>query len=213
MKKLLLLIMLCTGLISFAHAQRQVTGKVTDAKDGTPLNGASVKIKGTSKGTLTDANGEFKLTVSDNAVLVVSSVGYSDREIPVGDQTSLNITLTQGENVMNEVVVTALGIRRSKNQLPYSAQQVSGAEISKTREDNFVSSLSGRVSGLEVRQANTLGGSTNVVLRGFKSLTGNNQALFVVDGIPFDNSNTNTNNQLTGRGGFDYGNAAADINP
>jgi TonB-linked SusC/RagA family outer membrane protein len=213
MKKLLLLIVLCTGLISFAHAQKQVTGKVTDVKDGTPLSGASVKIKGTSKGTLTDANGEFRISVSGNDVLVVSSVGYSDREVPVGDQTSLNITLTQGENVMNEVVVTALGIRRSKNQLPYSAQQVSGAEISKTRDDNFLSSLSGKVSGLEIRQGNTLGGSTNVVLRGFKSLTGNNQALFVVDGIPFDNSNTNTNNQLTGRGGFDYGNAAADINP
>ena len=213
MKKLLLLIVLCTGLISFAHAQKQVTGKVTDVKDGTPLSGTSVKIKGTSKGTLTDANGEFRISVSGNDVLVVSSVGYSDREVPVGDQTSLNITLTQGENVMNEVVVTALGIRRSKNQLPYSAQQVSGAEISKTRDDNFLSSLSGKVSGLEIRQGNTLGGSTNVVLRGFKSLTGNNQALFVVDGIPFDNSNTNTNNQLTGRGGFDYGNAAADINP
>jgi TonB-linked SusC/RagA family outer membrane protein len=199
--------------LCFAKAQTQVTGKVTDVKDGTPLSGASVKIKGTTKGTLTDGNGEFKISAASNAVLIISSVGYGTKEIEVSNQTSLNITLTQGENVMNEVVVTALGIRRTKNQLPYSAQQVTGADISKTRQDNFVSSLSGKVSGLEVRQSNTLGGSTNVVLRGFKSLTGNNQALFVVDGMPFDNSNTNTQNQVTGRGGFDYGSAAADINP
>ncbi len=213
MKKILLLIALCTGLISFVNAQKQVTGKVTDANNGSPLGGATVKIKGTSRGTITDANGEFRISVVPEAVLVVSSVGYGEKEVAVGDQSSLAITLTQGENVMNEVVVTALGIRRTKNQLPYSAQQVAGADISKTRQDNFVNSLAGKVSGLEIRQTNTLGGSTNVVLRGFKSLTGNNQALFVIDGMPFDNSNTNTRNQVTGRGGFDYGSAAADINP
>jgi len=213
MKKLFLFIALCTGLISFAQAQKQVTGKVTDAKDGTALNGASVKLKGSSRGTLTDANGDFKISVPADAVLVISSIGYQDREVAVGDQTTINVTLMQGENVMNEVVVTALGIRRNKNALPYSAQQVAGADISKTRGNNFVSALSGKVAGLEIRQSNTLGGSTNIVLRGYKSLTGNNQALFVVDGMPFDNSNTNTNNQLTGRGGFDYGSASADINP
>jgi TonB-linked SusC/RagA family outer membrane protein len=213
MKKLLLIIALCGGFISFAQAQKQVTGKITDAKDGTPLNGASVALKGSSRGTVTDAAGAFSINVPAGAILVVSSVGYQTQEVAVGNQSSVNIALIQGENIVNEVVVTALGIRRSKNQLPYSAQQVTGADISKTRGNNFVSALSGKVSGLEIRQSNTLGGSTNIVLRGFKSLTGNNQALFVVDGMPFDNSNTNTNNQLTGRGGFDYGNAAADINP
>lgn len=213
MKKLLLILAWCLGFISFAQAQKTVTGKVTDAKDGSPLVGASVKIKGVSKGTVTDGNGEFKILAPDNTVLVITSIGYQALEVNVGSQNALDIKLTQGENVVNEVVVTALGIRRNKNQLPYSAQQVTGADITKTRNTNFVNSLSGKVSGLEIRQNNTLGGSTNVVLRGFKSLTGNNQALFVVDGMPFDNSNTNTNNQLTGRGGYDYGNAAADINP
>lgn len=204
----------CTGLFVLAHAQKQVTGKVTDSKDGSPLNGASVTIKGTTKGTFTDATGAFTISVPGNqSVLVISSVGYQTQEMTVGDKSSLSVLLMQGENIVNEVVVTALGIRRNKNQLPYSAQQIAGADISKTRNNNFVSNLSGKVAGLEIRQSNTLGGSTNVVLRGFKSLTGNNQALFVVDGMPFDNSNTNTNNQLTGRGGFDYGNAAADINP
>lgn len=214
MKKILLLIVLCTGLISFARAQKEVTGKVTDAKDGTPLTGASVKIKGTSKGTVTDANGEFRLnSVSASTVLVISSVGYTDREVTVGDQASLAITLTQGENVMNEVVVTALGIRRTRNQLPYAAQQIGGEEVSRTRTTNVAGNLSGKISGLEIRQSNSLGGSTNIVIRGVKSLTGNNQALFVIDGVPFDNSNVNSQNQRAGRGGYDYGNAAADINP
>ncbi len=212
--KVLLLITLCAGLVSFVHAQKQVTGIVTDAKDSSQLAGVSIKIKGSTRGTTTDANGEFSISVPANAILELSFIGYTNKEVPVGDQSSLSITLSQGENIAEEVVVTtALGIRRTKNQLPYSAQQVSGAEVSKTRSNNFVSGLSGKVSGLEVRQSNTLGGSTNVVLRGFKSLTGNNQALFVVDGMPFDNSNTNTDNQVQGRGGFDYGNAAADINP
>jgi TonB-dependent SusC/RagA subfamily outer membrane receptor len=212
--KRLLLITLCVGLISFVHAQKQVTGIVTDTKDSTPLVGVSIKVKGSTKGTLTDANGQFRISVPADAVLQLSSMGYTNKEVPVGSQSSLLISLSQGENVVEDVVVTtALGIRRTKNQLPYSAQQVSGADISKTRGNNFISSLSGKVSGLEVRQSNTLGGSTNVVLRGFKSLTGNNQALFVVDGMPFDNSNTNTDNQVQGRGGYDYGNAAADINP
>jgi TonB-dependent SusC/RagA subfamily outer membrane receptor len=212
--KQLLLIIICAGLISFVHAQKQVTGTVTDAKDSTPLAGVSIKIKGSTKGTLTDANGEFRISVPSNAVLQVSIVGYGNKEVSVGNQSTLPISLSQGENVVEDVVVTtALGVRRTKNQLPYSAQQVAGADVSKTRGNNFVSSLSGKVSGLEIRQSNTLGGSTNVVLRGFKSLTGNNQALFVVDGMPFDNSNTNNDNQVTGRGGFDYGSAAADINP
>src|SRR4051794_25694891 len=211
--KQLLLIIICAGLISSVHAQKQVNGTVTDARDSTPLAGVSIKLKGSTKGTVTDANGEFKISVPANAVLEVSSIGYGNKEVPVGNQASLLINLSQGENVVEDVVVTtALGVRRTRNQLPYSTQQVAGSDVSKTRGNNFVSSLSGKVSGLEIRQSNTLGGSTNVVLRGFKSLTGNNQALFVVDGMPFDNSNTNTNNQVQGRGGFDYGSAAADIN-
>jgi len=114
---------------------------------------------------------------------------------------------------MQEVVVTALGIRRTRNQLPYAAQQISGDEVSKERTSNFIQNLSGKISGLEVRQTNTLGGSTNVLVRGVKSFVGNNQALFVVDGVPYNNDNTNSADQVTGRGGYDYGNAAADINP
>jgi TonB-linked SusC/RagA family outer membrane protein len=213
MQKLLVLIVLCAGLAISARAQKNITGKVSDAKDSLPLDRVSVVVKGTNQGTTTDASGNFTIVVPEGRVLIFSVVGYETKEVTVGSLSSINIMLSQGENSMQEVVVTALGITRKKNQLPYAAQTVSGADVSKTRGNNFVSSLSGKVSGLEIRQSNTMGGSTNVVLRGFKSLTNSNQALFVVDGMPFDNSNTNTDNQSTGRGGFDYGNAAADINP
>jgi len=114
---------------------------------------------------------------------------------------------------MQEVVVTALGITRNKNTLAYSAQQVNGEDVSKVRTGNAASSLSGKVSGLQVIQGNSIGGSTNIVIRGIKSLTGNNQALFVVDGTPVDNRTVTSGSQSTGRGGYDYGNSAADINP
>src|SRR5690606_35985437 len=98
-------------------------------------------------------------------------------------------------------------------ELSYAAQSVGGEEVAQTRQQNFTNALSGKVAGVQVQQNNNLGGSTNVVIRGNKSISGNNQALFVVDGVPIDNSTNNTGNQATGRGGYDYGNAAADINP
>lgn len=111
------------------------------------------------------------------------------------------------------VVVTALGIKREKKSLGYSSQEVNGDEANKAPTTNFLNNLSGKVAGLEIKQGTNFGGSINVVLRGFKSLKGNNQALFVVDGIPILNSNLNSTDQVTGRAGYDYGNTASDINP
>lgn len=213
MKKLLCVLPLLALCLSMAFGQqRAITGRVMD-EAGLPISGASILIKGTTTGISADASGNFTINAKTGDVLIVSAVGIPSMEVAVGKGASLNITLTrQGQN-LQEVVVTALGIRRSKNLLPYSAQTVAGEELSKTRTNNFATSLSGKVSGLEIRQSNTLGGSTNIVLRGAKSFTQTNQALIVVDGMPFDNSNTNTANQRTGRGGYDYGNALSDINP
>lgn len=208
---------LCVGIMALmlfcitAFGQtKEVTGKVTDSTGG-PLPNASVREKGTKNGVTSSADGTFKIKVKPGAALSISVVGYEQKEVLASG--NLNISLIVESQNLNEVVVTALGIRRNKNLLPYSAQQVLGDEVTKTRSDNFVSSLSGKVSGLEIRQANTLGGSTNVILRGFKSLTGNNQALFVIDGTPFDNSNTANSGQSASRGGYDYGSASADVNP
>ncbi len=190
---------------------RTITGQVKDAK-GDPVPFANITIKGTTSGVAADANGNFRIEVQPGQSLVITSTSFVEQEVKIGTESTVAVTL-QPQGNLQEVVVTALGIRRTRNQLPYAAQNVEGAELSKNRSNNFVNNLSGKVAGLEVRQTNTLGGSTNVVLRGTKSFVGNNQALFVVDGVPYNNDNTNTADQTTGRGGYDYGNAAADINP
>ncbi len=130
-----------------------------------------------------------------------------------GGETGEVETNNLGIDKLEEVVVTALGISREKKTVGYAVQEVAGDEVTRAKADNFMASLSGKIAGVNVTQSGTMGGSANVVIRGYKSLTGNNQALFVVDGIPISNQITNTGNQRTGRGGYDYGNAAMDINP
>ncbi|MEQ9439675.1 MAG: SusC/RagA family TonB-linked outer membrane protein [Cyclobacteriaceae bacterium] len=200
---------------------RSVSGTVSDTESGEALPGVNVILKGTTEGTVTDIQGAYRLSVPENGgTLVFSFIGLTSKEVEIGDQSTIDVMLEEDARQLSEVVVTALGIEKSKNELSYAAQKVEGEELSQTRTNNFVNNLSGRVAGLNIRNGNSLGGSTNAVIRGSTSLTGNNQALFVIDGLPVDNSNNNTGggddpnvNQQEGRGGFDYGNAAADINP
>ncbi|MCF8247361.1 MAG: SusC/RagA family TonB-linked outer membrane protein [Saprospiraceae bacterium] len=211
MKKLSLALVLTLFGISAMLAQRTIMGTVS-GDDGSALIGATVLVKGTSTGTITDIDGKYSLRVTgDGNILVFSFTGFSTAEVPVGASNVLDVTLKSGQ-VLEEVVVTALGVSRYKNELAYSAQKVEGDEMTNTRDANVVNALSGRVAGLSVKRNNSLGGSTNIVLRGSKSLTGDNQALFVIDGVPVDNSNTNLATQQSARGGYDYGNAANDIN-
>ncbi len=213
MKKVfsILSVLLLFTIIAIAQSL-PITGKVVD-ENNQPVSGATIQIKNTATGTSADANGNFKINASVGDILVVSSVNVPTLEVTVTSSAPLTIKMSREGRDMSEVVVTALGVRRSRNQVPYAAQTVSGTEVSKNRGSNFISNLSGKVSGLEVRQNNTMGGSTNVVLRGAKSLTGSNQVLFVIDGVPIDNTINNTGGQSQGGGGYDYGNAAADINP
>jgi TonB-linked SusC/RagA family outer membrane protein len=212
MRKTLVLLsaLMLIGLMAVSQNIR-VAGRVTNER-GEPVPYATISQTGTSNATTADSSGAFSISVPQGASLAVTAAGYQGQTLRVTG-TTLNFTLQTGQAQMQEVVVTALGIRRNRNQVPYAAQQIGGDEVSRNRSSNFVGNLSGKISGLELRQANTLGGSTNVVVRGFKSLFGSNQALFVVDGVPFDNSNINSASQRTGRGGFDYGNTGADFNP
>ena len=196
--------------LTFAQ-QKTVSGTVSD-ENGLPLIGATVVISGTSSGTTTDFDGNYKINANAGDVLNFSYVGYSDQNITVSASNTINATL-QPDNTLDEVVVTALGIKRDKKSLGYATQKVKGEAVSKIKSGNFVNSLSGKVAGLDIKSSGTLGGSTNAVIRGSSSIAGNNQALFVIDGIPVDNGNTNSRDQATGRGGYDYGNAASDINP
>ncbi|PST83394.1 SusC/RagA family TonB-linked outer membrane protein [Pedobacter yulinensis] len=193
--------------------QKNVSGTVRDQGDGQPIPGVSVRVSGSQTGTSTNADGTYTISVQAGASLVFSSVGYVTQTRQVGSGTTLNVELASDSKELSEVVVTALGITRKKNELAYAAQEVRAEDITRTRDNNLVNSLGGKVAGLDIRRNNTMGGSTNVVIRGFKSISGNNQALFVIDGVPVSNANINTANQQTGRAGFDYGNAAADINP
>lgn len=213
MRKKLFIITLIFCNLGFALAQqRTIQGKIADS-NGATVVGATVLLKGTDKGTTTDSDGNYVLNIPTGpATLVVSYIGFLTQEIPVGTSNVIDVTFEDDTKTLGEVVVTALGISRNKNELPYSAQKLDGSETSKMRDNNIVNSLSGKIAGLNIKRNNNLGGSTNIVLRGTKSLTGNNQALFIVDGVPIDNANTNTSRQIQGGGGYDYGSAAADIN-
>jgi TonB-linked SusC/RagA family outer membrane protein len=209
-KGILTLLLAFVVQITFAQ-EKTVSGTVSDASGTLP--GVSVLIKGTNKGTETDFNGKFSIKATNGDVLSFSYMGYKTIEKPVTASNTFNVSMEQDANVLNEIVVTALGISKEKKSLGYSTQKIEGDQVSKVKDANFINSLSGKISGVEIKSSGTMGGSTNVVIRGNSSLTGNNQALFVVDGVPMSNSNMNTGNQKTGRGGYDYGNAASDINP
>ncbi|MGG8495680.1 SusC/RagA family TonB-linked outer membrane protein [Tenacibaculum sp. TC6] len=196
--------------ISFAQ-EKTISGTVTD--ESGPLPGVTVLKKGTSQGTETDFDGKYSLKAKSGDILVFSFVGMKTIEKTVGSSNSINVSMTN-DNVLDEVVVTALGISRDKKSLGYATQEVAGEELTNNKSGNFVNALSGKASGVQIRKNNNLGGSTNVVIRGNASLTGSNQALFVIDGVPINNTNTNTSGQSQGAGGYyDYGNAASDINP
>ncbi len=205
---------LCFIGMQAAVAQTEVRGTVTDAKDGTPLPGVSIVVKGTLTGTVTDITGKYALTVpAGYNDLIFSFVGMLTKEAKIDGRAVIDVALEDDVVGLDEVVVTALGISREKKSLGYATQEVSGQELSAVKSDNFINSMSGRVAGVQVKSTNNMGGSSNMIIRGSSSITGNNQALFVIDGVPVNNDNTNNTGQISGRSGFDYGNAASDLNP
>ena len=216
MKKLLLLIVLFVfvGVSTLLAQTRVITGTVTSSVEGEGgIPGVTIVVKGTTIGTTTDINGKYTLTVPQNATtFIFSYIGMKKQEVAIAGRSTIDAVMASDLLGLDEVIVTALGISREKKSLGYSVQEVQGDNISKTREANFVQALSGKVSGVQIKQANTMGGSANILIRGNKSLMNNNQAMFVVDGVPLDNSNTNTSGQTQAGGGYDYGNAASDIN-
>ena len=202
-------------LMSFsATAQtRQLNGVVNDPSNQGVIS-ATVKVKGGSIYTTTNADGKFSFSVPvGNIILEISSVGFALKEIAVnGSDNNITVSLVISNKELEEVVVTALGIKRDKKALGYSVQEVGGKNLTEARENNLINSLSGRVAGLQLyKTGNGPTGSTRIVIRGNNSLGGNNQPLIVVDGIPMDNYQT-ANNQSE-FGSFDGGNGIADINP
>lgn len=188
--------------------KRIVRGTVLD-ENGDPIIGASIKVNGTNEGAVTDINGNFSLNVSPNAELTVSYIGYENTTVAAG-QTA-RIMLKPSDNALNEVVVTALGIKREKKALGYAMQEVKTDGFQDNKSFSVANMLQGKVAGVNISQSGSgLGGSTRIVMRGLSSLSGNNQPLWVVDGFPI---NDNTVEQADQWGGADYAGAASEINP
>ncbi len=188
--------------------QAQVKGVVRD-ENGQPVAGATVAVKGGTQSAVTDSDGAFTIEADGNATLVISSVGYTDREISISGRTILEITLQTDQKNLSEVVVTALGISREKKSLGYTTQKIDGAQLNEAPATNFVNNMAGKVAGVQINTSGAVGGSARITLRGESSfsVTGN-QPLFVIDGVPVGNDGTGSNS-----GTADYGNSAAEFNP
>lgn len=166
-----------------------IRGKVTDAK-GETLPGVSVKVKGTTMGTSTDVAGNYSLSVNENATLIFSYIGYVSKEVAVNNQSSVDIVLELAIASLNEIVVTALGIERESKTLAYSTQKVSVKELTEARELNVINALQGKVAGLTINSSGSgVGAPTRVILRGNRSISGNSQPLYVIDGVPVSDPN------------------------
>lgn len=221
-KKLLLLLWGTILLAAQAFAQQiTVTGKVTSA-DGQPIPGISVLIKGTKTVTQTSAAGRYSISAAANDVLVFTYIGMLRQEKKVDANTTLNVVMQDDNNSLNEVVVTALGQKVNKRSLGSSQQAVRGADIAGTQRENFINALQGRVAGVEVTSTSGVpGASSSITIRGVSSISGSNQPLFVIDGLPIDNktlsstafvSDASSTTAFSNRG-VDFTNRAADVNP
>lgn len=196
---------------SIEQQNNKISGIVKD--DLGPVIGASVVEKGSgSNGTITNEDGKFTLNISPGATLVISFLGYKSQEIEIkNNQIPLDITLEEDRKMLDELVVTALGIKRDRKALGYGLDEVKGDALTKAKETNVINSMAGRVAGLVVSQtAGGPTGSTRVILRGSTEMTGNNQPLYVIDGVPLDNTNYGS---AGSSGGFDLGNGISSINP
>ncbi|NME67005.1 SusC/RagA family TonB-linked outer membrane protein [Flammeovirga aprica] len=212
--RLLTLVISLLLMTNFLQAQESlVKGTVSENGTGEPLPGVNVLIKGTSVGTTTDFNGEFSLTVGEGSTLSFSYIGYKTQDVEVGTQTSFDISLEVDAEQLEEVVVTAFGMERESKALGYAVQEVKGDDLAVAKEPSVINGLSGKVSGVQItKTAGGAGGSSRVVIRGNNSLTGSNQPLYIVDGVPIDNSSFyNTGSYWDG--GVDYGDGIGDINP
>jgi TonB-linked SusC/RagA family outer membrane protein len=183
-KFLCLLQALLLYCLTVSAQNRMLTGRILDDA-GSPIPFASIRVKGNSSGTSADAQGNFRINVNNGSVLIVSAVNYATKEIPTGTSETSNVSLSKGEGLIDEVIVTAQGIRRKPRELGYSVAKVSNQDITVGRSAQLAQSLSGKVSGLAIFNVNnSVDPSVKIVLRGYRSLTGNNDALLVIDGLP-----------------------------
>ncbi|MBY0245426.1 MAG: SusC/RagA family TonB-linked outer membrane protein [Sphingobacteriaceae bacterium] len=211
MKQFFILIAFVFSMQSAFAQEKTLRGTVTDAS-GAPLPGTSVTLKGETRGVVTDADGNFSISVAAGKTLVISFIGYESQNVVVKDQTNLKIKLKEGGSTnLDEVVVTSLGLKREKKALNYAVANVNNESLLRSKDSNVSNALAGKVAGLGINQAGTGPmGSTRITIRGSNSLQGNNQPLVVVDGVPI-NSETGGTNDVWGNKNLDRGSGLADI--
>lgn len=212
----LLLFSLAATVLSFASlwAQtRTVTGKILSSEDGSTMPGVSVVLKGTQKGTTSNAAGDYAIEISgSNATLIFSYVGFSAQEIPVGARTILDVSMKVSAETLGEVVVTALGIKREEKSLGYSVAKVEGRELNRVAQENVLNAMAGKMAGVSISSTGGTGSSVSMIIRGATSLSSDNQPLFVVDGVPLANTLNNIS-QVGNDNRVDFGNSISNLNP
>lgn len=203
--------MLMTGAYAQTHT---VSGLVKDKEMGDPLVGVSVSVKGTKNATMTDLNGNYTIQTSPNDILVFKYVGMKDAEESVGNRKIINVLLVPNAESLGEVVVTAMGIKRQSETLTYSAQTVGGKDVNDIKSINMINSLQGKSAGLQITPNSTgAGGSSKILFRGNKSISGSNQPLIVVDGVPTMTNTTSSQVASDYGGERDGGDVMSTINP
>lgn len=215
-KRLLFAVPLLFLFITSSAQEKIISGTVLSEEDNKPLIGVTVINRNTGKKTLTNAVGYYSISAAKGQTIVISYIGYGPKSIIVGDNNLVNFIIQQEEKLMGEVVVTSLGVVRSKRSLGYATNDVKGEDIANTQRDNLIMSLAGRIPGVSITQTTGMpGSSTSIILRGVNSLSGSNQPLFVIDGLPVDNQTLHGNNFVTKleNRNVDFTNRISDINP
>ena len=210
-KRLTMFMMSLFLFVGSALAQTKVSGTVLSQEDGQPIIGAAVKVDGTSTGMLTNLNGQFSLTLPEGKkTLTISYLGYESKTVQA--KNGMRVFLKADATALDEVVVTAMGIKRSAKALGYSATSLDGEEIAEVRTNDIMSGLAGKVAGVQISTTSSDPGASNsVIIRGISSLNGNNQPLYVIDGVPMTNSSVYSSDGLNS--GYDFGNGANAVNP
>jgi TonB-linked SusC/RagA family outer membrane protein len=212
-KGLLIWLFAVIGAIHVTAQTRNITGKVTDGKDNSPLPGVTVVIKGSNKGVLTKGDGTYNISAQEGEVLVYSFIGYTSKQSPVTANGVINVALEADNKQLGEIVVTAVGIKRTEASLGYSVSQIKPDQITQKSEPDILKGLQGKVAGVDIRAGQgTPGSATKINIRGYTSFFGSNEPLIVVDGIPYNNDQVTTSSQTSGGGAYASGLSSLDPN-
>ena len=213
-KNYLSVFLVLLSLLGVTAQNRTVTGVVTNSTDNEPIIGASVVLKGLNRGVITDIDGKYSMSVPEDAKsLVFTYIGMKTSVVDIENKQVVNVSMLENVHTLDEVVVGALGIKRDAKALAYSRQKIDADALNENKSNDMAAGLAGKIAGLNVVEGATNTSSSRIVIRGSNSITGNNQPLFVIDGVPVESGGAESGIAVTTGGGLDYGSGSAQINP